>query len=72
MGVPIHNVQAHTGHARASTLLDIYGHAMKSGNEMIPQKLAEAIAPHLEQNIQKQGCHNDGPVAVPLALFAVI
>lgn len=49
MGIPIHNVQAHTGHARASTLLDIYGHAMKSGNEMISAKLAEVIAPHLEE-----------------------
>ena len=43
LGIPIHNIQAHTGHAKASTLLDVYGHALKSGNKLIAEKLNEAI-----------------------------
>ena len=48
MGIPIHDIQRRTGHAKASTLLDVYGHARKSSNDRITRTLTAAIAPHLQ------------------------
>lgn len=49
--VPIPTITAHSGHARASTLLDFYGHAMKQNQQQIPQVIGAELGGFVENNI---------------------
>ena len=49
--VPIPTITAHSGHARASTLLDVYGHAMKQNQQQIPQVIGAELGGFVENSI---------------------
>ena len=49
--VPIPTITAHSGHTRASTLLDVYGHAMKQNQQQIPQVIGAELGGFVEKNI---------------------
>lgn len=49
--VPIPTITAHSGHARTSTLLDFYGHAMKQNQQQISQVIGAELGGFLEDNI---------------------
>ena len=44
-GVNIRTVQARTGHAQASTLTDIYAHAIKTAEELATEALDNMLMP---------------------------
>lgn len=53
-GVNIRTVQARSGHSRASTLTDIYSHALKMADEMASETLNDILTPKSQQGTQKQ------------------
>ena len=46
--ISVTDIQKRSGHAKASTLLDVYAHAKKSGNERIRRVLTETISSRLK------------------------
>jgi integrase len=51
-GVDLRTLQARTGHAQASTLLNIYSHAIKRAEEAASNILGNVLLPKTEQNGQ--------------------
>ena len=48
-GVDIRTLQARTGHAQASTLLNVYGHAIQSAQERAAQVMEDMLLPALRR-----------------------
>lgn len=49
-GVDIRTLQARTGHAQASTLVNIYSHAIKSAQEAASDTLESVLLPHVAKD----------------------
>jgi len=54
-GVNIRTVQARTGHSRASTLTDIYSHALKTADELASDTLNDILTPKVGSGKRKIG-----------------
>ena len=56
-GVNIRTLQARTGHAQASTLVNIYSHAIKTADELATEALEDMLMPRSakEKNLVKYG-----------------
>ncbi|MGN0599211.1 MAG: tyrosine-type recombinase/integrase [Oscillospiraceae bacterium] len=52
-GVPIRVLQARTGHAQASTLVNIYSHAIKSADEAATEALDNMLTPAKRRTIEQ-------------------
>jgi len=48
-GVDVRTLQARTGHAQASTLLNVYAHAIKSAQDRAAQAMDDVLLPALKQ-----------------------
>ena len=49
--VPLPTITAHSGHARTSTLLDVYGHAMDQNKQQIPEIIGSELGGFVENSI---------------------
>lgn len=49
--VPLPTITAHSGHARTSTLLDIFGHAIDQNQQQIPQVIGAELGSFVENSI---------------------
>ena len=49
-GVNIRTLQARTGHAQASTLTNIYAHAIKTADELATEALDDMLSPKAQKN----------------------
>lgn len=49
-GVNIRTLQARTGHSQASTLTNIYAHAIKTADEMATEALDDMLTPKVQKN----------------------
>lgn len=52
-GVDVRTLQARTGHAQASTLLNVYGHAIQSAQERAAQVMEDMLLPPAEDEAEK-------------------